>query len=220
MAGSTSSTSVVIVEDDPRFREAFAAAVSAAPDLWLAGVASDVQQGIALLDQIKPRVALIDVGLPGGSGIDLIRHAQQRLHRCDVMVVTVFADDQVVFDCIEAGATGYLLKDASGVDLVAQVRMLLDGGSPITPRVARRILTRLSPRAPAPDRAEASLLSARECTVLQLCAKGYSYPEISQLLNLSPHTVEAYVKRTYRKLQVHSKTEAVYEGRKLGLLAD
>jgi DNA-binding NarL/FixJ family response regulator len=103
------------------------------------------------------------------------------------------------------------------MDLVAQIRMLLAGGSPITPSVARRLLTRLGPRAnttapPAFFESDVTL-SKQETAVLQFCAKGYSYDEIARLLRLSRHTVETYVKRIYRKLQVHSKTEAVYEGR-------
>ena len=172
--------------------------------------------------EFAPDVALVDVGLPGGSGIDLIRHARRYVPRCEVMVVTVFADEQVVFQCIEAGATGYLLKESSGVDIVTQIRMLLEGGSPITPSVARQLLTRMAPRAevsPLARMPDVVLLqpgAGRSATLRQ----GLQLRGDRPLLNLSRHTVETYVKRTYRKLQVHSKTEAVYEGRKLGFVAD
>ena len=126
-------STVLVVEDDPRFRNAFSEAVRGASDLTLAGTASNYEEGLRLLSQFAPDVALIDVGLPDGSGIGLIRHAQRYLPRCEVMVVTVFADEQIVFQCIEAGATGYLLKESSGVNIVAQIRLLLAGGSPITP---------------------------------------------------------------------------------------
>lgn len=222
VARATSASTVLIVEDDPHFRDAFVAAVQGAAHLRVAGVAADLANGLRLLDEVAPDVALVDLGLPGGSGIELIRHARRHVPRCEVMVVTVFADEQVVFQCIEAGATGYLLKESSGVDIVAQIRMLLEGGSPITPSVARHLLTRMAPRPGPTARARMPdvVLSNQERAVLQLCAKGYNYEEIGQLLNLSRHTVETYVKRTYRKLQVHSKTEAVYEGRKLGFVAD
>ena len=179
VAQPTYASTVLIVEDDPRFRGACAAAVQGVPDLLLVGVAADLENGLRLLDELAPDVALVDVGLPGGSGIQLIRHARRRLPHCEVMVVSAFADELVVFQCIEAGATGYLLKESSGVDLVAQIRMLLDGGSPITPLVARRLLTRMAPRAesapPAPS--SNSVLSSQEQTVLQLCAKGYNYDD-------------------------------------------
>lgn len=215
--------SVLIVEDDSQFRFAFAEAVRGAADMRLAGAADDLPEGLRLLDLHRPDVLLVDIGLPGGSGIDLIRRAHDRVPHCDSMVVTVFADDRLVIDCIEAGASGYLLKDARGIDIVQQIRVLKDGGSPISPAVARRLLKRLAPApqpaAPAGGPPDASL-SAQECCVLSLSAKGYNYDEVARLMGVSRHTVGTYVKRIYRKLQVHSKTEAVYEARSLGLVED
>jgi len=230
---------ILIVEDDPRLRASFADAVRGASDLRLAGTAGDLADGLRLLIETAPDVLLVDIGLPGGSGIALIAHAHQHLPQCEVMVVTVFADEQSVLACIEAGATGYLLKDACDVDIVQQIRLLCGGGSPISPAIARRLLARVSGRSAMPaamQDAEAgaqanaqpsaqasarpSALSAQERMVLSLSAKGYNYEEIAGLMKLSHHTVETYVKRIYRKLQVHSKTEAVYEARKLGLMRD
>lgn len=213
--------SVVIVEDDPQFRTAFAYAVRSAADLRLAGVADDLPDGLRLLEQTKPDVLLVDIGLPSGSGIELIHRAHERLPVCDVMVVTVFGDERQVLECIEAGATGYLLKGTQRPDIVEQIRILRDGGSPISPVIARRLLSRfLNAEAPAGSDAAAPSLSTQERTVLDMSAKGYSYEEIAGLLRLSRHTVETYVKRIYRKLQVHSKSEAIYEARQLGLLHD
>lgn len=230
---------ILIVEDDPRLRTSFADAVRGASDLRLAGTAGDLADGLRLLIETAPDVLLVDIGLPGGSGIALIAHAHQHLPQCEVMVVTVFADEQSVLACIEAGATGYLLKDACDVDIVQQIRLLCGGGSPISPAIARRLLTRVSGRSAMPAAmqdaeagaqanaqpsaqasAQPSALSAQERMVLSLSAKGYNYEEIAGLMKLSHHTVETYVKRIYRKLQVHSKTEAVYEARKLGLMRD
>lgn len=218
--------SVLIVEDDPRFRSLFAAAVKAAPDLLLVGMAHDLPEGLRLLEQMRPRVLLVDIGLPSGSGIELIQRAAQQVPECASIVVTVFADDEPVIQCIKAGATGYLLKDARDVDIVQQIRLLNEGGSPISPAIARRLLQRVAGRESAPtgNAIESSeprvTLSEQEHAVLALSAKGYNYEEIAGLLMLSRHTVETYVKRIYRKLQVHSKTEAVYEARKLGLMRD
>ena len=230
---------ILIVEDDPRLRTSFADAVRGASDLRLAGTAGDLADGLRLLIETAPDVLLVDIGLPGGSGIALIAHAHQHLPQCEVMVVTVFADEQSVLACIEAGATGYLLKDACDVDIVQQIRLLCGGGSPISPAIARRLLARVSGRSAMPAAmqdaeagaqanaqpsaqasAQPSALSAQERMVLSLSAKGYNYEEIAGLMKLSHHTVETYVKRIYRKLQVHSKTEAVYEARKLGLMRD
>jgi DNA-binding NarL/FixJ family response regulator len=158
------------------------------------------------------------------------------------MVVTVFGDERHVLESIEAGATGYLLKDSLPNDFVEQIRLLRAGGSPISPIIARQLLARFqaagalpapvrsgttgAAREPAPP-VEADVavgdgpgLSEREQSVLALVTKGFTYDEIAGLLGVSRHTVMTYVKRIYRKLQVNSKTEAVYEARKLGLVRD
>lgn len=212
---------VVIVEDDERFRAAFVAAVRDAGDLCLAGEAGDLPEGLALLASAQPDVLLVDLGLPGGSGIELIRYAQAHLPDCDVMVVTVFGDEPHVMASLAAGATGYLLKDTDPVDLAAQVRQLRAGGSPISPVIARQLLLRLTPHPTvAATQASEVQLSCQETEVLKLAAKGFSFEEIARMMGVSRHTVMTYVKRCYRKLQVHSKTEAIYEARQLGLVRD
>jgi DNA-binding NarL/FixJ family response regulator len=209
---------VLIVEDDPRLRSLLAHAITLSGDLKLAGEADDIPEGLRLLERLRPDVALIDIGLPSGSGLELIRYASRHLPRCDVMVISVFAEERVVMDCIEAGATGYLLKGSRPEDISAQIRLLVAGGSPISPMIARQLLGRLAGTRSAVS--DAPSLSAQEHSVLSLSAKGYNYEEIARLLRLSPHTVDTYVKRIYRKLQVHSKAAAVYEARKLGLVDD
>jgi DNA-binding NarL/FixJ family response regulator len=210
--------SVLIVEDDERFRAAFATSVAEAPDMRLAGTAGDLAPGLRLLREQRPDVLLVDLGLPSGSGVELIRYANDHLPDTDVMVVSVFGDEPHVMASLEAGATGYLLKDAQAADLTEQIRTLRAGGSPISPVIARQLLLRLTPQAvPVVDEA---LLSPQERQVLTLSAKGFSFEEIARMLEVSRHTVMTYVKRSYRKLQVHSKTEAIYEARKLGLVRD
>jgi len=209
---------VLIVDDDLRLRATFARAVRGAVDLRLVGEADDLPEGLRLLEAMQPEVLLVDIGLPSGSGLELIRHAAKRSPHCNVMVVTVFAEEQLVVDCIEAGATGYLLKGSSPQDIVTQIRLLVAGGSPISPTIARRLLSRFTGNRSVTDSSPS--LSSQELAVLSMSAKGYSYDEIAPLLKLSRHTVETYVKRIYRKLQVHSKTAAVYEARKLGLVDD
>jgi len=212
------SHSVLIVEDDLRLRASLAQTIRGAGDLSLVGEADDLPEGLRLLDLLQPEVLLVDIGLPSGSGLELIRHAAKQSPHCNVMVITVFAEEQLVLNCIEAGATGYLLKGSSPQDIAAQIRSLVAGGSPISPTIARRLLRRFT--SPRNSDADAPTLSAQEQAVLSMSAKGYSYDEIAVLLKLSRHTVETYVKRIYRKLHVHSKTAAVYEARKLGLVDD
>lgn len=221
--------SVLIVEDQARFRDAFQLALASVPDIELLGIAPDLPQGRKLFDQTQPDVLLVDLDLPGGSGIELIRHAAQTRPSCDVMVISVFGDEQHVLSSIEAGATGYLLKDSLALDLAGQLRTLRSGGSPISPVIARRLLLRLAPggghggggstSAPLEDES-AVALSEQESRVLHLAAKGFTFDEIAQFMQVSPHTVMTYVKRIYRKLQVRSKVEAIYEARRLGWLRD
>lgn len=221
--------SVLIVEDQVRFRDAFSHALANLPDINLLGIAPDLPQGRRLFDQTQPDVLLVDLDLPGGSGIELIRHAAQTRPQCDVMVISVFGDEQHVLASIEAGATGYLLKDSLALDLPSQLRTLRSGGSPISPVIARRLLLRLAPNTghqggaltgSAVEGENAVALSEQESRVLHLAAKGFTFDEIAQFLQVSPHTVMTYVKRTYRKLQVRSKVEAIYEARRLGWLRD
>lgn len=217
------SYSVLIIEDDPVFRAEFVNAVKAAADMQLVGEANDLPEGLSLLEQTMPDVLLIDIDLPSGSGIDAIRRAVQLLPNCDVMVVTVFGDERHVLECVEAGATGYLLKGSHELEIIQQIRSLRAGGSPISPAIARQLLLRFQTPSFASQPAlhqEIPQLSTQERTVLEMSAKGYSYEETARLLNLSPRTIETYVKRIYRKLQVHNKSEAIYEARKLGLLKD
>jgi len=211
------SIRVAVVEDDARFRAAFAAAIEGSTDLSLQAHAPTLQEGLALLAGTAPDVLLVDLGLPDGSGIDLIKAARVAWPSCDIMVSSVFGDESHVLLSIEAGAVGYLLKDSEPERIVEQIRSLRAGGSPISPLIARQVLARLRP--PTAASAETSL-SARETEVLNYITKGFSYDDIVRLLQVSRPTVLTYVRRIYAKLQVNSKTEAVYEARKLGLTRD
>jgi DNA-binding NarL/FixJ family response regulator len=170
---------------------------------------------------------LIDLGLPDGNGTDLIRQVSAKRPDVDIMVVTVFGDEQHVVSAIEAGATGYILKDSTAADVVSCIRLLRAGGSPVSPVVARSVLRAIRnrmggtgsgttrPGGPSPDN---NPLSTRETEILQLLAKGMSFNEIGEILGISPHTVTAHIKKIYRKLAVHSRGEAVYEATQMGLL--
>jgi len=159
------SHSVLIVEDDLRLRASLAQAIRGALDLKLVGEADDLPEGLRLLDAVQPEVLLVDIGLPSGSGLELIRHAAKQSPHCNIMVITVFAEEEVVLDCIEAGATGYLLKGSSPQDIAAQIRSLVAGGSPISPTIARRLLRRFTGQRSSD--AAAPSLSTQEQAVCQ-----------------------------------------------------
>jgi len=222
----SAAISVLIVEDKAEFREDFARMVEAAEDLSLAGTAETLAGGLALLDGPPADVLLVDLGLPDGSGLDLIREVTRRppwRESCEVMVVSVFADEAHVMAAIEAGASGYLLKDSSPASFTQQIRELHAGGSPVSPVIARKLLARLGvpPQETAGAAQEETVaLAESERAVLQYASRGYSYDEVAKMMGVTRHTVQSYVKRSYLKLQVHSKTEALYEARRLGLVRD
>ncbi len=227
-----SATTVMIVEDDPAFLQRFCGIVVRDPDLALFAAVSDLASARQALQKSAPDVLLTDIGLPDGSGIELIRETAVRYPETDIMVVTVFGDEGHVIASVEAGATGYVLKDSDDQEFTGLIKQLVDGGSPISPLIARQLLRRFrapvvaaapagagaaSRPGPVPD---AGGLSARESEVLGLLVKGFSFAEIAQLLAVSPHTITAHVKKIYQKLAVHSRAEAAYEASRLGLFGD
>jgi DNA-binding NarL/FixJ family response regulator len=217
---------VAIVEDDLSFRGALARALLAAPDMKLAGTAGTKAEGLALLQGPPVDVLLVDLGLPDGSGIEVIRAAAQQWPSCSIMVSTNFGDETHVMRSIEAGAAGYLLKDSSQAKIVDEIRSLASGGSPISPIIARQVLTRFRQAAPAGTGGAKlpadppSPLSTREKEVLDFITKGFTAVEIAKLMDLSHFTVRTFVRRIYSKLKVTSKAEAIYEAKTLGLLHD
>jgi DNA-binding NarL/FixJ family response regulator len=232
---------VAVIEDNPEFLRRFVAVIEANADLALAGAASCGAAGIALIDRGRADIYLVDLGLPDMSGMDVIKHAARVRPECGVMVITVFGDDAHVIASIEAGATGYLLKDSPALEMADCIRMLHAGGSPISPIIARRILQRFrvdravaasgivrppasafSPaglRNASPADVGSQALTDREAGVLGALSKGLTYKEIGSQQGISAHTVAQHVKNIYRKLTVHSRGEAVYEATKRGLIS-
>ena len=217
------STRILVVDDDDAFRESVCAAIARDKALTLAAQVSSVATAREAIEHGDFDVALIDLGLPDGNGIDLIREIALTRPEADVMVVTVFGDEAHVLASIEAGATGYLLKRSLNDTLGATVRELRAGGSPISPVIARQLLHRFKKGGaeasqPAAAVVDDSGLSEREREVLLFIAKGFTVGEIANMLHLSAHTVATHVKHIYRKLAVHSRTEAVFEAGRMGLL--
>ena len=216
---------VALVEDNVQFQDAFIAAVEASADINLVYVASRRDEGLAMLQRAPVDVLVVDLGLPDGSGIDVIRAAQLLWPNCGVMVSTAFGDEAHVIQSIEAGATGYLLKDSIPANMMDEIRSINCGGSPISPMIARQVLMRFQePRhmqtQAAQTESETAALSAREKEVLHLITKGFTAIEIAELMQVSRHTVLTFVRRIYRKLKVTTKAEAIYEARNQGLLAN
>jgi DNA-binding NarL/FixJ family response regulator len=212
--------SVVVVEDDEPTRARLARAVDSHPQLRMVASAGNCEGARAVLSGAPPDVLLTDLDLPDGSGLELIRLVRARGAGTQSMVITVFGDEQHVVAAIQAGALGYLLKDATAESIGRSILELVEGGSPMSPPVARYLLQRFA-TSPRPEQVEATVtaeLSPREREVLTYIVKGFSYAEIARLLGLSTHTVATHVRRIYGKLEVHSRGEAVYEALATGLV--
>lgn len=217
---------VALVEDDPSARDRFVSAIQGDPTLQLAAVFDRARPAMAWLETHSPDVLLTDLGLPDVPGLAVIKLCVERNPRTNILVISMFEDESHVMRSLEAGATGYLLKDALGDEICQRVREVATGGSPMTPVIARLVLNRMRP---PPDPGLRSVRSSvraddinpltdKELLVLTRIAQGFSYQEIADLLKLSPHTIHAHTKSIYRKLAVHSRTEAVFEAGRLGLI--
>ncbi len=205
-----------IVEDHAAFRRTLVRVLNAEPDLQCPRDFDSCEKLLAALAKPEvPDLILLDVGLPGMSGIEGIRLIKERAPKALVVILTVFEDDDKVFQAICAGAAGYLLKTSSAVDITQAVRDALAGGSPMNPRIARRVLEMFSKFAPKQNDYG---LSEREKEILQLMTTGLIKKEIADRLTLSVHTVDTYLRRIYEKLAVNTRTGAVAKALKEGLV--
>ena len=211
----TTVAGIVIVEDDLATREQLRANIDALAGFDVLADVGSVAAATEALTLLDPDVLLVDLGLPDGSGIDVIERQHDLNPALAIMVISVLGDERSVIRAIEAGAQGYLLKGDSSLALEASLTQLMAGGAPISAQIARHLIRRLRPVEP-PD--APSILSERELEVLTLAAKGYNYQDIARLLDISLNTVSSYTRRTYQKLSVHSKSEAIFEAMRIGLV--
>ncbi len=211
---------VLLVEDEAHTRERLADVVRGHPSLRLLAAVGSCEDARRALSSVVPDVLLTDLGLPDGDGLDLIREVRRRGPATQVMVITVFGDEEHVVNALEAGAAGYLLKDRSPEDIGQAILELVQGGSPISAAVARHLLRRFRSigEHATPQAGPVPHLSEREQEILRLVVKGFRFPEIAELLGVSAHTVKTHVRRIYEKLEVSSRGEAVYEALQLGLV--
>ncbi len=214
---------LLLVEDHVAVRDAVAHMLTADGAFTLVGAFGAVRPTLVALDEgLEADVAIVDLGLPDGSGIELIRSMRRTHPHLVAVAFTALDDAEVIFEALRAGARGYLLKSTHPQRLAAAVMEALDGGAPMSPSVARRVVEALL-AVPAiadlaPERASLARLTAREREVLLLVSKGATYPEIARLLNVALGTVQGYVREVYTKLEVTSKAEAAMIATKLGLL--
>jgi DNA-binding NarL/FixJ family response regulator len=208
--------SIWIIEDHAAFRRTLVRVLNAEDGLQCTRDFDSCEKALAALARDDaPDLFLLDVGLPGMSGLEGIRLIKERSPKTLVVILTVFEDDDKVFSTICAGAAGYLLKTSSAAEITQAVRDALDGGSPMTSRIARRVLDMFSKLAPKQSNYG---LSDREKEILQLMTTGLIKKEIADRLTLSIHTVDTYLRRIYEKLEVNTRTGAVAKALKEGLV--
>lgn len=200
--------SVSIIEDDPSVRKILAGWISDAHGLCCAGVHANAAHSLAQMPAEKPDVALVDINLPDKSGIECVWHLKPLLPKTQFLMLTVYEDAEHIFKALEAGATGYLLKRTPREELLASLRQVHEGGSPMTSYIARKVVLFFQ-RFHQPNREDVQSLSPRESEVLQLLVRGYSYKEIAAALGISIPTVNTHIHRTYDKLHVQSRGQAV-----------
>ncbi|MEQ1864733.1 MAG: response regulator transcription factor [Micropepsaceae bacterium] len=212
------TTRVVIVEDDPVLRDHLVDIVEHSTGLELHGAAGTLDAGYGLVND-GCDLLLVDLALPDGSGLSLIRHARARAgFGLRIMVISVFGDVRNVVQAIEAGADGYLLKGGGMSETERAIKDVLAGGAPISPAVAGHILARVRSSAATAAAMATGPLTEKETEVLTDLARGFSYKEVAQRQRISHHTVADHVKAIYRKLSVNSRSQAVFEAMQNGLI--
>lgn len=213
---------VLLVEDDEPLRERFTRILQAWPGGELVAACATLAQTLDVLRTQPVDLLMADLRLPDGHGTEAIRLLRTINPAADAMVISVLADDKTVIEAIEAGAAGYLLKDADSIELVEAIEELRAGRSPISSSIARIIVRRLNAGAapePVPEPAPlAQALTPREMEILWGIAKGFTYAEVAERLGISRLTVPVHIKSIYRKLAANNRSEAVFEASRLGLI--
>ncbi len=198
---------VALVEDNEPFRQTLARLLNRAPDCRCVGQYATGEAALAELPAVRPDVVLMDINLPGMNGVECVRRLKERLPDTQIVMLTAYEDTDNIFNALAAGASGYLLKRTTGPELLAALREVMAGGSPMTAHIARKVVQSFQRKPATPE--PAANLSPREQEVLDLLARGLIYKEIAERLGITYETVHTYIRRIYEKLQVRTRTEAV-----------
>lgn len=207
MSEATRTIGVALVEDMRHVREGLAVLVDGTPGFKCVGAWRTMEDALRNVDAARPDVVVTDLGLPGMSGTEGIKILRERRPDLPILALTIFDDDDEVFAALCAGACGYLLKNTPPARLLESVREVVDGGAPMSPQIARRVVDLFREFRP-PERATCRL-TPQETEVLRLLVEGHHYKTAAAVMGLSRHTVAFHARNVYEKLQVHSKSEAV-----------
>lgn len=209
------SIRVLIADDHPVFRYGMRAILGAEPDTEIVGEATDGEEAVTLAAELGPDVILMDINMPGVSGIEATRRALEASPRTGVLMLTMFEDDASVFAAMRAGARGYILKGADGEETIRAIRSVAGGEAIFGPGIAHRLTQFFA--APAPKTEAFPELTGREHEILSLIAGGYTNTAIANRLYLSPKTIRNYVSNIFTKLQVADRAQAIIRAREAGL---
>lgn len=210
---------VLIVEDREATARRLARTINADPSLTVIGCVQDVQEAIEVLKQERPDVALVDLGLPDGSGLEVISECDRSPWGCQAIVISIFGDEERVIDAIRHGAKGYLQKGATPEDIISGIKAVQSGGSPISPQIARHLLQELNrPTRAEPSNEREDILTPREQEILTFLSQGFRRQEVADKFNISLGTVGNHINNIYKKLGVNSNLGAVAKAGRLGLI--
>jgi len=217
---------VALVEDNDTIRLGLAALIDGTPEFECVGAWGSCEDMLTELREVRPGVLLMDIGLPGISGIEGLRRARALLPDLNVLILTVYDENDLVFEALCAGACGYLVKKTPPARLLEAIQEAYGGGSPMSSHIARKVVNLLrqttgEPQAsPVDDRKaeDAALLTPRERDILNGLAGGNSYQALARSLNISTDTVRFHIRNIYRKLHVHSQSEAVAKALRKGII--
>jgi DNA-binding NarL/FixJ family response regulator len=198
---------ISVVEDDVEARQLLADWLNLTPGFQCVSSHGDGLSAVAELPQVSPEIVLMDINLPGLKGIECVRRLKPLMPDTHFLMLTVYGDTNSIFQALEAGAIGYLLKRTSREELFAALKLVQAGGSPISSGIARRVWQVF--QKPQPVAMAGEKLSERELQVLDLLSNGHPEKQIAERLKISPHTVHTYIRRIYEKLHVHSQAQAV-----------
>lgn len=211
---------IVIADDHAVVRQGTRSLLEREKDLKVVGEASDGEEAVRLIDQLQPDVAIVDIAMPKLNGVEVTRQVKPLCPSTAVLILTAYDDDEYIFALLEAGAAGYLLKDVDSREVVEAVRAVHTGESVLHPVIARKVISRfISPAIKVGEEKPATELSKREMEVLKLAARGMSNADIASELFISMRTVQGHLSSIFNKLNVGSRTEAIFQATKRGWLS-
>jgi two-component system NarL family response regulator len=206
---------LLIVEDDTLLRNNLRMLLDGEPRFDVLAACATAEEALAAIESSRPDLMLSDLGLPGMSGIELIRTVRERWPSVEIMAHTIREDRGTAFAALKAGASGYIVKGATPRELIEALATLCEGGAPMSPRIARALIREFQESA---EDHESELLSRKERDVLSAVREALSYKEIAVRMNISPHTVHTHIKNIYAKLQARDKADALAKARRKGLI--